>query len=44
MKPADVKSNTYVDSSNIFMVLLEYQNIKILLQIVTLQIRLKKFV
>ena len=44
MKPVDVKSNKYIDSSNIFMVLLEYQNIKILLQKVTLQIGLKKFV
>ena len=52
MKPADVKSNTYISSSkkviikilNLkLVILLKYQNIKIFLQKVTLQIGLKKF-
>ena len=54
MKPIDVKSNTYKDSNKEIndkylkfkigdIVLLEYQNIKIFLQNVTLQIGLKKF-
>ena len=51
-KPVDVKSNTYIDSSKeiidknpkfILVILLEYQNVKIFLQKVTLQIDLKKF-
>ena len=50
MKPADVKSNIYIDSRKKFVIkflnlqlviLLEYQNIKIFLQKVTLQIALK---
>ena len=52
MKPVDVKSNTCIDSSkklmitiqNIkFVIMLEYQNMKIFLQQVILQIRQKKF-
>ena len=52
MKSVDVKSNTYSDSSEKLiikilnlklMILLEYQNIKIFLKKVTLQIGLKKF-
>ena len=52
MKPVDVKSKTYIDSSKKIndkdlglklVILLEYQNIKIFLQKVTLQIGLKKF-
>ena len=48
-KPVDVKSNTYIDSNNEIIkilnlklvILLEYQNIKIVLKKVTLQIGLK---
>ena len=53
MKPVDLKPNTYIDSNkekliikilNIkLVILLEYRNIKIVLQKVTLQIGLKKF-
>ena len=52
MEPADVKSNTYIESSKEIdnkkhkfkmVILLEYQNIKIFLQKVTLQIGLRKF-
>ena len=53
MKVVDVKSNAYIDSIKkinnkdpklkILMILLEYQNIKIFLQKVTLQIGLNKF-
>ena len=52
MKPVDVKPNTYIhfskeinekDSNFKLVILLEYQNIKINLQRVTLQIGLKKF-
>ena len=49
MKPVDVKSNTYIDSSNEtninlkLVILLEYQNIKIFLQKVTFKIGQKKF-
>ena len=47
MKPIDVKSNTYIDSHedpNLkLVILLEYQNIEIFLQKVTLQINLKRF-
>ena len=52
MKPVDVKSNTYIDSSKKlmitiqsikFVIMLEYQNMKIFLQQVILQIRQKKF-
>ena len=52
MKPADVKSNKYVESGALkiieipdlkLVILLEYQNIKIFFQKVTLQIDLKKF-
>ena len=52
MKPVDVKSSTYIDSSNNLMIkilnlklviLLEYQNITNFLQRFTLQIDLKKF-
>ena len=52
MKPADVKSSIYIDSSKENMkkilnlkllILLEYQNIRIYLEKVTLQIGLKKF-
>ena len=51
MKPIDVKSKTYIDSSKEIndkdidlklVILLEYQNIKIFLQKVRLQIGLKK--
>ena len=51
MKPVDVKSNTYIDSSKKlmitiqsikFVIMLEYQNMKIFLQQVILQIRQKK--
>ena len=51
MKPADVKSKTYIDSSKEIngknpnlklVILLEYQNIKTILQRVILQIGLKK--
>ena len=51
MKPVDVKSKTYIDSSKEIndkdidlklVILLEYQNIKIFLQKVRLQIGLKK--
>ena len=53
MKPAYVKSNTYIDSiveklmiktlNSKFVILLEYQNIKTCLLKATLQIGLKKF-
>ena len=52
MKPVDVKSNTFFDSSkevNIkilnlkLVILLQYQNMKMFLQMFTLQIGLKKF-
>ena len=52
IKPVGVKTNTCADSSNEIndkdpklklVVLLEYQNIKVFLQEVTLQICLKKF-
>ena len=52
MKPVDVKSKIYIDPSKKIndkdldlklVILLEYQNIKIFLQKVTLQIGLKKF-
>ena len=50
MKPVDVKSNTYIDSSIEInkkdlklVILLEYQNIQIFLQKITDQINLKKF-
>ena len=51
MKPVDVKPNTYTDSNkdindktlNLKLVMLEYQNIKIVLQKVTLQIGLGSF-
>ena len=52
MKPVEVKSSIYNDSSREFIgkdpkfkmvIFLEYQNIKIYFQIVTLQIGLKKF-
>ena len=52
IKPIDVKSNTYIDSSkksiikilNLkIVIMLEYQNTTIFLQKVTLQIGLKKF-
>ena len=48
MKPVDVKSNKYIDVTikiqNLRLVIvLEYQNIKIFLQKVTLQIGLRKF-
>ena len=52
MKPADVESNKYVESGALkiieipdlkLVILLEYQNIKIFFQKVTLQIDLKKF-
>ena len=52
MKPVDVKSSTYInysketndkDTKFKLVILLEYQNIKILLQNVTLQISPKKF-
>ena len=50
MKPIDVKSNSYIDSSKEFhdknsklVIMLEYQNIRMLFQKVTLQIGLKKF-
>ena len=52
MKPVDVKSNTYIASSKKlmitiqsikFVIMLEYQNMKIFLQQVILQIRQKKF-
>ena len=52
MKPVDVKSNIYIDSSKKlmitiqsikFVIMLEYQNMKIFLQQVILQIRQKKF-
>ena len=52
MKPVDVKSSTYVDSRKKLVIkilnikltiLLEFQNIKIYLQKVTLRIGLKKF-
>ena len=51
LKPVNVKSNTYINSSKEIMIknlnlklviLLEYQNIKIFLKKVTLQIGLKK--
>ena len=52
MKPVDVKSNTFFDSSkevntkilNLkLVILLQYQNMKMFLQMFTLQIGLKKF-
>ena len=52
MKPVDEKSNTYIDSSKEInnkdpkfklVILLEYQNIKTFLQMVTFQLGLKKF-
>ena len=55
MKPVDVKSSTYIDSGKKIIIiiikilnlklviLLEYQNIKIFLEKVTLQIGLKRF-
>ena len=52
IKPVDVKSSTYIVSSKEInnkdfkfklAILLEYQNIKIFLQKVTLQVGLKKF-
>ena len=52
MKPIDVKSNTYIDSSTEInekirnlklVIMLDYQNIKVFLQKVTLQICPKKF-
>ena len=52
MKPADVKSKKYVESGTLkiieipnlkLAIFLEYQNIKIFLEKVTLQIDLKKF-
>ena len=52
MKPADVKPSTYIDSSKKLIIkipnlklviLLEYQNIKTLLQKATFQISLKTF-
>ena len=52
MKPVEVKSNTYIDSSKEInnkdpkfklVILLEYQNLKIFLQKLTLQIGLRKF-
>ena len=52
MKPVDVKSKIYIDPSKKIndkdldlklVILLEYQNIKIFLQKVTLQIGLRKF-
>ena len=39
MKPVDIKSNTYID----LVILLKYQNIRMFLQQITLQIGLKKF-
>ena len=52
MKPVDEKSNTYIDFSKEInnkdpkfklVILLEYQNIKTFLQMVTFQLGLKKF-
>ena len=48
MKPVDIKASTYIESSkeikNVkFVILLAYQNIKILLQKPIFQIDLKKF-
>ena len=52
MKPVDVESNTYIDSFKKLIlkilnlelvILLEYENIKIFLPKVTLQVGLKKF-
>ena len=55
MKPVDIKSNTFIGSNKEInkkhpklkiggtVILLEYQNIKIVLQMVTFQIGLKKF-
>ena len=52
MKPADIKSSTYIDSSKKIMIktlnlklviFLEYQNIKNFLQKVMFQVGLKKF-
>ena len=52
MKPVDVKSSTYIDSSkekmkkilNLkLMILLKYQNIKISLQKITVQVDMKTF-
>ena len=51
MKPVDAKSNTFIDSSKEIMIkirnlnlviMLEYQNIKMFVQKVTLEIGLKK--
>ena len=39
IKPVDIKSNTYID----LVILLKYQNIRMFLQQITLQIGLKKF-
>ena len=53
MKPADVKSNAYIDSSEEIndknpkfkmVIMWEYQNIRMFLQNVTLKIGLKVFV
>ena len=52
MKPVDVKSNTYIDSSNVIndknpnlklVIMFEYQNIKTFLQEAMFQIGVKKF-
>ena len=52
MKPVDVKSNTYIDSSNEIndknpnlklVIMFEYQNIKTFLQEAMFQIGVKKF-
>ena len=48
MKPVDVKSNTYVESSKEILylklvILLEFQNIKTFLQKLALQVGLKNF-
>ena len=49
MKPVDLKSSTYIDSNKEHkdkdpkFKIIKYQNIKIFLQKVTLQIGLKKF-
>ena len=50
MKPVEVKSNTYIDNKSTIkilnlklVILLEYQNLKIFLQKLTLQIGLRKF-
>ena len=43
IKPVDVKSSTYIDSSKEYQNMLEYQNIKIFLRKAMFQIGLKKF-